>query len=547
MKKTILLWGTLAICSFSFAQTEVFINEIHYDNIGGDTNEGVEIAGPTGTNLTNWRLVYYNGVDGTESNTQLLAGIIPNEQNNRGLIWFTHATSIQNDMEGIALIDPLGKVIQFLSYEGSFTATNGLANGLTSVDIGVEESDTTTAVGESLQLTGSGTNYEDFTWVSPNSATQNTINNSQTFSIAPAIISSSYNVTGLNYEIGSGPSNEGSFAIGGSNLTNDIIINSPSNFEISETSGGSFSTSITLLYGAGTISPTTIYVRLKTGLTIGNYNENVTITSVGSIGKTVSLEGNVSPNIGAIIITEIMKDPTKVNDNFGEYFEVYNTTGADIDMNGWVISDAGGSTHTINLPVVVLSGGYAVFGINSNSATNGGLTVNYQYVSTFGLVNTSDEIILTTPAEMGSVIIDQVYYDDINFPNNIGESMELHLFKYDAISNNTGSNWGTAITTYGLGDLGTPGTNNDFGLSVVKNEIENFKMYPNPVSNGILNMSSNNNANKQVEIYTLNGQQVYSENLQFKEKINISNLNTGIYLVRIIEEGNISTRKLVIN
>ncbi len=30
----------------------VFINEIHYDNTSTDANEGVEIAGPAGTNLT---------------------------------------------------------------------------------------------------------------------------------------------------------------------------------------------------------------------------------------------------------------------------------------------------------------------------------------------------------------------------------------------------------------------------------------------------------------------------------------------------------------
>jgi hypothetical protein len=41
--------------------------------------------------------------------------------------------------DGIALVNPSGKVIQFLSYEGSFTATNGPALGMTSTDIGVSE------------------------------------------------------------------------------------------------------------------------------------------------------------------------------------------------------------------------------------------------------------------------------------------------------------------------------------------------------------------------------------------------------------------------
>src|SRR5262245_8983842 len=39
----------------------VFINEIHYDNVGTDTGEFIEIAGPAGTDLAGWRLVRYNG------------------------------------------------------------------------------------------------------------------------------------------------------------------------------------------------------------------------------------------------------------------------------------------------------------------------------------------------------------------------------------------------------------------------------------------------------------------------------------------------------
>ena len=94
-------------------------------------------------------------------------------------------------------------------------------------------------------------------------------------------------------------------------------------------------------------------------------------------------------------------------------------------------------------------------------------------------------------------------------------------------------------------DFGTLNTN--LTLSVVKNQIENFAMYPNPVSNGMLYMSSSNNVNKQVAIYAINGQQVYSKSLQLEETMNISNLNRGIYFVRIEEEGKISTRKLVVN
>ncbi len=40
--------------------TVVFINEIHYENVGLDVNEGIEIAGPAGTNLDNWKLYVYS-------------------------------------------------------------------------------------------------------------------------------------------------------------------------------------------------------------------------------------------------------------------------------------------------------------------------------------------------------------------------------------------------------------------------------------------------------------------------------------------------------
>lgn len=46
---------------------------------------------------------------------------------------------------------------------GTVTATDGPAEGETSVEIGVGES---TSAGSSLQLVGAGASYSDFTWVS---------------------------------------------------------------------------------------------------------------------------------------------------------------------------------------------------------------------------------------------------------------------------------------------------------------------------------------------------------------------------------------------
>ena len=85
MKKFTLLLLIL-IPLFSYSQT-IFINEIHYDNDGGDVNEGIEIAGPAGTDLSSFSLILYNGNGGAVYNTEALSGVIPDLQNSILVLW----------------------------------------------------------------------------------------------------------------------------------------------------------------------------------------------------------------------------------------------------------------------------------------------------------------------------------------------------------------------------------------------------------------------------------------------------------------------------
>ena len=160
--------------------TSVFINELHYDNYGTDTGEAIEIAGPAGTDLNGWSIELYNGSSGRNYNTINLSGTIPDRDNGFGTIHYP-ITSIQNGSpDGLALVNN-NDVVQFLSYEGSLTAISGTANGQTSTDIGVSES-STTVVGFSLQLTGMGTDSEDFTWNEPADDSFGSVNEGQSFS-----------------------------------------------------------------------------------------------------------------------------------------------------------------------------------------------------------------------------------------------------------------------------------------------------------------------------------------------------------------------------
>ncbi len=166
--------------------TVVFVNELHYDNVSTDANEGFEIAATAGTDLAGWSVTFYNGYNGTVStvanpNPAPLSGVIADAGGGLGFAWFPVAGVENGPTDGFVLVDDSGTVVQFLCYEGTFTAVAGPANGLTCTDIGVSESNDTTPTDASLQLTGGpGCAYEDFTWTGPVTASHGAVNAGQT-------------------------------------------------------------------------------------------------------------------------------------------------------------------------------------------------------------------------------------------------------------------------------------------------------------------------------------------------------------------------------
>ena len=135
------------------AKSQVIISEIDYDNVGTpDNNEKIELFGFNGTNLTGWKLILYNGANGAAYNTLDLTGSIPflctgSDGLSYGVkvISYTGPDAIQNGSpDGVALVNASGVVVEFLSYEGTFTAVGGPANGMLSTDIapGVADSNT---------------------------------------------------------------------------------------------------------------------------------------------------------------------------------------------------------------------------------------------------------------------------------------------------------------------------------------------------------------------------------------------------------------------
>ncbi len=108
--------------------------------------------------------------------------------------------------------------------------------------------------------------------------------------VSPAVL------TGIAYPQGSGPSAASTFNLSGTNVDGSpLTITGSANYEVSS-NGSTWGPTATLVAGAGTLSATPIYVRLKAGLSIALYNnETITVSGGGAAASvTVDVSGSVS-------------------------------------------------------------------------------------------------------------------------------------------------------------------------------------------------------------------------------------------------------------
>jgi len=97
---------------------------------------------------------------------------------------------------------------------------------------------------------------------------------------------------------------------------------------------------------------------------------------------------------------------------------------------------------------------------------------------------------------------------------------------------------GTAqIYVRSLADINTLG---------VKNlNVSNFSLYPNPTSTGFVTITSNNSDSIQAQVFDTLGKQVLNNTIS-NNRLNVSSLNAGLYIVKLTQDNTSVTKKLVI-
>jgi DNA/RNA endonuclease G (NUC1) len=152
----------------------------------------------------------------------------------------------------------------------------------------------------------------------------------------------------------------------------------------------------------------------------------------GPASQPVAPSLDVSGPASGLVISEFIADPSGTDTN-GEWFEVYNVGPDPVDLKDYRIASGPGivtltpprtatDTHTVRTSVVVPAGGYVVLGNNANSATNGGIVLDYAYPATGSgsiTLNNSNTDWLTLKAPDGT-LMDSVAYSvsTIDFTRN---------------------------------------------------------------------------------------------------------------------------------
>jgi len=163
---------------------------------------------------------------------------------------------------------------------------------------------------------------------------------------------------------------------------------------------------------------------------------------------------------GELLITEIMYNPSALTDTEGEYIEIKNVSGENINLMDLVIRrGSNDATHVISEELILLPGETALLGRSASAANE----VDYVY-SSISLLNDGDKLYINAYGSDGTdgSVICMVDYGAPGFNTSLnGVSIQLDPNISDANDALLSTNWCESTTSFLTGDLGTPGTENE--------------------------------------------------------------------------------------
>jgi hypothetical protein len=165
----------------------------------------------------------------------------------------------------------------------------------------------------------------------------------------------------------------------------------------------------------------------------------------------------VHPQLGELVITEVLPNPDFVADDFGEWFELHSLASADFHLNGLEIGKSleDEAEDTIAYPecITLSPGAYALVANSADPMLNGELPPEpLVWETDISLTNTDGSLWVGIAGEL----LDAVTWGS----TGTGESTQLDPDFFDPTANDDLINWCDATEPFNAGDLGTPGAAN---------------------------------------------------------------------------------------
>lgn len=165
---------------------------------------------------------------------------------------------------------------------------------------------------------------------------------------------------------------------------------------------------------------------------------------------------------GDLVFSEMMINPEVVDDELGEWVELYNTSGYAVDVSGYSFHDDDYDRYVLNGPLIVQPGDYLVLCADLDLKRNGGVPCDGWFLRDYegnglALANRPDEVVLSRP---DGVEIDWLHYTEEWIVPGVAIGV-------DPTQRTSGDNdrldhwcWQTTVISSG-GEPGTPGRDND--------------------------------------------------------------------------------------
>ena len=228
-------------------------------------------------------------------------------------------------------------------------------------------------------------------------------------------------------------------------------------------------------------------------------------------------------------------DPDQTGTDTAEFIEIKWTPNT--SLNGYIVVLFNGSSDT----------SYDTIDLATATTDADGLYVMFP---TGSIQNGADaaaiyqDLATNFPSGTGTTttnLIDAIVYgtndaDDMDLLTGLGETVQYNETTTESLNRAEDGSYYTATPS--------AGTVNNV-LSTQNKYIESVSIYPNPTSVGYINISSKSNSKMGVSVFDVLGKQVINETVN-NYILNVSKLNSGIYIIKVSQENATLTKKLVI-